>query len=121
MNHGPKKPSELELQRSEGPCAQSYQDASRDVMEQFQRVLCSPTSEHPFGSGIDPVIYWDDLEQQLARFCDWARVRHAMKHYAVREAMLDTRPIVVIVDDENTAALEAMSPELLRDVLKKKP
>ena len=120
MSQGPKNPSELELQRSEGPCARGYQDASRDLMEQFQRVLCSPTSDPSHPSIADQQIYWDDLENQLLRFCDWARIRHATKHYAEREAIYDTRPIVVVIDDDNTAALEAMSPELLRDVLKKR-
>lgn len=90
-----------------------FKDADRDVIEAFQRVLASRVSDHPLGFA-EPRVDWTEFEQNLARFCDMARIRHMAKHNAIREATLIARPIVVVrEEDGSTRMLQAIAPEML--------
>jgi hypothetical protein len=96
-------------------------DADRDALQAFQHVLVARTSDHPLGIEGEH-IEWAEFEQALARFCDLARIRHAAKHYAIREAMLTTKPIVVIRDSSGAMRmLESLQidPEMLESLKKR--
>lgn len=95
----PAEISETELRGSE-----LFKEADRDVIEAFQRVLVSRVSDHPMGFA-GPRVDWTEFEQSLARFCDMARLRHIAKHNAMREAMLVTRPIIVVREEGSDAKL----------------
>ena len=110
-----------ELADADLRCSEFFKEADRDVIEAFQRVLAARVSDHPLGFA-EARVDWTEFEQSLARFCDMARIRHMAKHNAIREAMLITRPIVVVREESGEMRLleaVAMNPELV-EILKKK-
>ena len=94
-----------------------FREVDRDVLQAFQRLLCARITDHPMGIP-DERVDWTEFEQALARLCDYARIRHAAKHGAVREAMLVTRPIVVVREGGGDAKLlDGVDPVVLARVL----
>lgn len=113
-----RKPSDLT--DADLACSEFFREADRDTLQAFQHVLCARIAENVMGFP-EPRVDWTEFEQELLRFCDLARIRHAAKHAAVREAMYAT-PIVVLRDDEGrTRMLEMIKvdPDLV-ELLKKK-
>lgn len=110
-----------DITENELRCSEFYKEAERDLLEAFQRVLASRVSDHPLGFA-EARVDWTEFEQNLARFCDLARIRHMAKHNAIREAMLVTRPIVVVrEEDGRTRVLEAVPPPFIDELLKRRP